>query len=108
MTGARRTNFVAYAPSNYLMRHPNYLEEHHKAIQRAEQEREKAHQRDLQAQVSPQNEPRVRVITRERLHALALPRSPEHPLVRLIARQTGLTLREVLDEQEGRAGLGSG
>jgi len=101
MTGARRTNFVAYAPSNCL-------EEHHKAIQRAEQEREEARQRDLQAQVSPQNEPRVRVITWERLHALALPRSPEHPLVRLIARQTGLTLREVLDEQQGRAGLGSG
>jgi hypothetical protein len=101
MTGARRTNFVAYAPSNYL-------EEHHKAMQRAEQEREEARQRDLQVQVSPQNEPRVRVITWERLHALTLPRSPEHPLVRLIARQTGLTLREVLDEQEGRAGLGSG
>ena len=26
----------------------------------------------------------------------------------LIARQTGLTLREVLDEQQSRAGLGSG
>jgi hypothetical protein len=89
MTEARPTNFVAYAPSNYL-------EEHHKAIQRAEQEREEARQRDLQAQVSPQNEPRVRVITWERLHALA------------IARQTGLTLREVLDEQQGRTGLGSG
>ena len=101
MIGARLTNFVAYAPSTYL-------EEHHKAIQRAEQEREEARQRDLQAQVSPQNEPRVRVITWERLHALALPRSPEHPLVRLIARQTGLTLREVLDEQQSRAGLGSG
>ena len=88
MTGARRTNFVAHAPSNLR--------------------REGARQRDLQAQVSPQNEPRVRVITWERLHALALPRSPEHPLVRLIARQTGLTLREVLDEQETRAGLGSG
>ena len=98
MTGARRTNFVAHAPSNYL--------EDRKAIQKAEQEREEARQRDLQAQVSPQNEPRVRVITW--LHALALPRSPEHPLVRLIARQTGLTLREVLDEQEGRARLGSG
>jgi len=101
MTGARRTNFFAYPPSNYL-------EEHHKAIQRAEQERVEARQRDLQAQVSPQNEPRVRVIAWERLHALALPRSPEHPLVRLIAKQTGLTLRELLDEQEGRAGLGSG
>ena len=68
MTEARRTNFVAYAPSNCL-------EEHHEAIQGAEQEREEARHRDLQAQV---------------------------------ARQTGLTLREVLDEQEGRAGLGSG
>ena len=68
MTGARRTTFVAYAPSNYL-------EEHHKAIQRAEQEREEARQRDLQAQV---------------------------------ARQTGLTLREVIDEQDGGSGLGSG
>ena len=68
MTEARRTNFVAYAPSNYL-------EEHHKAIQRAEQEREEARQRDLQAQV---------------------------------ARHTGLTLREVLDEQDGGSGLGSG
>ena len=101
MTWTRRTNFVAPPPSNYL-------EEHHKAIQKAEQEREESRQRDLQAQTSAQNEPRVRVITWERVHALALPRSPEHPLVRLIARQTGLTLREVLDEQERRAGLAPG
>jgi hypothetical protein len=100
MTWTRRTNLVAHAPSNDL-------EEHRKAIQRAEQEREESRQRDLQAQVSPQNEPRVRVSTWERVHALALPRSPEHPLVRLIARQTGLTIREVLDEQARRAGLGS-
>ena len=45
------------------------------AIQRAEQEREEARQRDLQAQV---------------------------------ARHTGLTLREVLDEQDGGSGLGPG
>jgi hypothetical protein len=46
----------------------------------------------------------MRITTWERLHALSLPRSPDHPLIRLIARETGLTIGQVHDEQGRRAG----
>jgi len=79
MTGARRTNFVAYAPSNCL-------EEHHKAIQRAEQEREQARQRDLQAKIrmtGPQDDSETADQARDflgepfRLHSIVEVPAPE-------------------------------
>jgi hypothetical protein len=78
-------------------------EESRKAAKRAEQERVAQRQSELMAQTSPENDPQRRIAIWERLHALNLPRQPEHPLVRLIARQTGLTVSEVCDEQGRRA-----
>jgi len=97
MAWTRRMNYVAHADTGFA-------EEHRKALQQAELEREAVRQRDLEAQASPNNDPQLRITTWERLHALSLPRSPEHALVRLIARQTGLSVREVRDEQGRRAG----
>lgn len=84
---------------------PGIIAEQRQAMQRAEQERAAARQRALEALASAANEPQVRITTWERLHALTLPRAPEHALVRLIARQTHLTVAEVHDEQRRRAGL---
>src|SRR5262245_29956471 len=98
MVWTRRPNDALYAV-------PVSVEENRKAAERAEQERAASRLRDLAAQASPQNDPQMRITMWERLHALSLPRSPDHPLIRLIARQTGLTISEVHDEQGRRAGL---
>ena len=92
---------------DYVVSSSSFAEDHRKALQQAEQERAAIRQRDLEAQASSSNEPRVRVTIWERLHALSLPRSDTHPLVALIARQTGLTVREVHDEQKRRTASGS-
>jgi hypothetical protein len=51
------------------------------------------------------NDPQVRIMTWERLHALVLPRTPGHVLVQVIARQTRLTIGQVHEEQKRRASL---
>jgi hypothetical protein len=42
----------------------------------------------------------------EKLHALALPRSPTHKLLPIIAQQTAIALSEVLEVQRQRFALG--
>jgi hypothetical protein len=79
------------------------VEDSRKAAQLAELERIARRQSELEAQASPESDPQRRIQLWERLHALSLPRQPGHPLVRLIAGQTGLTVREVCDEQGRRA-----
>ena len=78
-------------------------EDSRKAAKLAEQERAARRQSELSAQMSPDNDPQRRIEIWEKIHALSLPRQPDHPLVRLIAGQTGLTLREVCAEQGRRA-----
>jgi hypothetical protein len=65
---------------------------------------ERAHQREqrLQQQISPQSTPQARIMLWEELHALPLPRSRTHPLLRVIATQTALTMQDVRAEQERR------
>lgn len=79
--------------------------ERRKAMEQAEQERAALRQRELDAQSSPMNDPQVRIMTWERLHALVLPRTPGHVLVQVIARQTRLTIGQVHEEQKRRASL---
>ena len=61
--------------------------------------------RALEAQSSPVNDPQVRITTWERLHAISLPRTPGHTLIKVIASQTRLTVDEVHLEQQRRASL---
>ena len=61
--------------------------------------------RALEAQSSPVNDPQVRITTWERLHAISLPRTPEHTLIKVIATQTRLTVDQVHLEQQRRASL---
>lgn len=58
---------------------------------------------ELAEQSSGLNPPGRRIRIWEKLHALALPLETAHPLVRLIANSTGLTLEEVQDEQRQRS-----
>jgi len=84
---------------------PGIVAEHREAMERAEHERAAVRLRALEAQCSAANDPQVRIITWERLHALSLPRTPGHALVKLIATQTRLTVDQVHLEQQRRASL---
>ena len=57
---------------------------------------------ELAEQVSELNTPDRRIRIWERLHALSLPLEAGHPLLRLIANATDLTLQQVCDEQRQR------
>ncbi len=59
--------------------------------------------RQIDEQSSPLNSPSVRIQAWERLHQVDLPRDPAHPLVGVIADNTGLSLNDVRTEQQLRA-----
>lgn len=73
------------------------------AALRQAQERAAHRQTQIDAQTSPLYAPHERIRLWEKLHAVNLPRAAEHKLLHLIAEQTGLTLRQVQDEQQRRA-----
>lgn len=56
----------------------------------------------LNDQRSPENSQDVRVRIWEKLHQVSLPQNPEHNVLRLISRQTGLTLDAVQEVQRQR------
>ena len=51
---------------------------------------------------SPLSSADERIQLWEKLHALALPRSPTHKLLPIIAQQTAIALAQVLEVQERR------
>ncbi|MGH8141014.1 MAG: hypothetical protein ACREU2_00635, partial [Steroidobacteraceae bacterium] len=59
---------------------------------------------ELAEQTSLANSPADRIRIWERLHEITLPISPSHRLLEIIAANTGLTLEQVRDEQQHRAG----
>jgi hypothetical protein len=59
-------------------------------------------QRELAEQTSDANTPAARIQIWERLHQIALPRSPTHRVLDVIAANTGLSLEEVRAEQRQR------
>ncbi len=68
---------------------------------------ERAHERvkRLAAQSSPEHTPEERIRLWEELHGLDLPRSVTHKLVRLIASDTALSVRQVHEEQRRRGSV---
>lgn len=60
-------------------------------------------QRHLAAQAAPQRDPQQRIRIWEQLHAMWLPREPNHRLVGVIAAQTALTVEQIQAEQRRRA-----
>jgi hypothetical protein len=73
------------------------------AVLREAEERATARAEKIAAQASPFTSPHQRISLWEKLHGLALPQSPTHKLLQVIARQTDLSVREVQDEQLRRA-----
>lgn len=83
---------------------PDSPADYRERVHRAEQQRAALRDSELEAQASPVKEPRERIEIWERLHALSLPRTHGHQLVKVIARQTRLTVGQVLEEQQRRSG----
>jgi hypothetical protein len=83
---------------------PGSAADHRQKVQRAAQERAAERDRELESQASSIKDPRERIEIWERLHALHLPRASGHILVKVIARQTRLTVGQVHAEQQRRAG----
>jgi hypothetical protein len=71
--------------------------------QRAAEERVALRTSELAAQASLANDPEERIRIWERLHAVRLPQSSRHVLVKVIATQTRLTIGQVHAEQMRRA-----
>jgi hypothetical protein len=67
-----------------------------------EAERAERKRQELQEQCSELNSARVRVRAWEKVHGLCLPTDTTHPILRVIAAATRLTLAEVLEEQRAR------
>jgi hypothetical protein len=67
-----------------------------------QEERAEQRRQDLEQQCSEFNSPRVRVRAWEKAHGLRMPDDAMHPILNVIARATGLTLAEVVAEQQAR------
>jgi hypothetical protein len=76
--------------------------DHRARLERAQAEAAEKRERALTDQRSPQNTPEVRVRIWEQLHQVRMPKSPEHAILQVIAKQTGLDLSEVKAVQQLR------
>jgi hypothetical protein len=71
-------------------------------IAREQAERTARHQQDLDEQTSLHNTPYQRISWWERVHVMRLPKDPAHPLLDVVAKQTGLSLEQIRTEQQRR------
>jgi hypothetical protein len=80
------------------------MSDHRSRVQLEENARAEKRQLDLADQRSSTKSPSMRIRTWEKVHALRLPPDPAHPILAVIALDTGLSLSEVQDEQRSRRG----
>lgn len=79
------------------------LAERRAQIEQLNLQRAAEREQQLALQSSPLSGPEERIRQWEKLHALNLPRSSQHKLLRVIAEQTNLSIQDVLDAQQRRA-----
>jgi hypothetical protein len=93
----------AHRASNLFLPLPGEAHSEYRVrIAREQAERSARRQQDLDEQTSLHNTPFQRITWWERLHALYLPRDPQHPLLEVVAKQTGLSLEQIQHEQQRR------
>ncbi|HKS55403.1 MAG TPA: hypothetical protein VJS12_08970 [Steroidobacteraceae bacterium] len=83
---------------------PGGSAEFRRKVQQEAQERTALRESELELQASPSKGAQERIGIWERLHAVFLPGAPTHALVKVIAKQTRLTVEQVREEQRRRAG----
>ena len=78
---------------------PGSLADRRAQIEHEQQQRLQERQQQIGLLTSRLSTPEERIRLWEKLHALTLPRSPTHKLLRIIAEQTELSLEQVLEVQ---------
>ena len=78
---------------------PGSLADRRAQAEHEQQQRMQERQQQMALLTSPLSTPDERIRLWEKLHALGLPRSPTHKLLRIIAEQTELSLEQVLEVQ---------
>ena len=81
---------------------PGSLADRREQFEQEQQKRILERQQQIALLSSPLSSADERIQLWEKLHALALPRSPTHKLLSIIARQTHMALAQVLDVQQRR------
>jgi hypothetical protein len=81
---------------------PGLLADRRAQVAHEQQERMAERQQQMALLSSPFSSADERIRLWERLHELALPRSPTHKLLSIIAQQTELVLAQVLEVQQQR------
>ena len=87
----------------YAVAEPGSLADRRAQLEHEQQQRMEERQQQIALQSSPLSSAQDRIRLWEKLHALTLPRSPTHKLLRIIAAQTDLHLEQVLEIQRHRA-----
>jgi hypothetical protein len=82
---------------------PGSLADRREQVEHEQQQRMLERREQIALQSSPLSSAEERIRQWEKLHALALPRSPTHRLLRIIAEQTELALEQVLEIQRRRS-----
>ena len=72
-------------------------------LERDRRDAEERRERQRSDQRSTDRSPEQRVAAWERLHGLRLPNAAEHPILQVVARQTGLSLDDIRNVQSERA-----
>ncbi|HEY7638616.1 MAG TPA: hypothetical protein VH814_02740 [Steroidobacteraceae bacterium] len=78
---------------------PGSLADRRAQAEHEQQQRQLERQQQIALLTSPLSTPEERIRLWEKLHALSMPRSPTHKLLRIIADQTDLSLEQVLEVQ---------
>jgi hypothetical protein len=84
----------------------DFAKEHRARVALASEELQRKRTREAAVQTDESLTPQERIRAWERIHELRLPTDPTHPLVRFIARVTGLGVPEVHEEQRRRISSG--
>jgi hypothetical protein len=91
---------------NRSYRHPandaDSVADRRSQLEHEQQQRTAERQQQIALQSSPFSSAEERIRLWENLHALTMPRSPKHKLLRVIAEQTELSLDQVLEIQRRR------
>jgi hypothetical protein len=78
------------------------LLDHRARLERDQYEAAERRTQAIQDQHAPGNSPDTRVRIWEKLHQLRLPKDPGHAVLRIVARQTGMSLADVQEVQRQR------
>jgi hypothetical protein len=101
-----RTKHMSSAAPTYIDRHFTALEllaDHRERLALEEEERARKRTSQFEELRSEVNAVPVRIRAWEKMHGLRLPSDPAHPILRVIASNTGISLASLREEQQARA-----